>query len=78
MKWFNEGDFVWVVMARNDCFGFQKSPRFVAKILHRPQDTGDIWYFTRFGMDIAINPMSADFIGLVAIKKEDKHVHTSG
>lgn len=71
---FNKGDFVWVIMSRNDCFHFQtsNSPQFVAKILYAPQDTGDLWYFTRFGEVIAINSMSVDFIGLVALKKEDK------
>jgi len=71
MRCFDEGDFVWVVMTRDDCFEFQKSPRFIAKILHTPSDTGDIWYFSRFGMRIAINPMSSDFIGLVPVVEEE-------
>ena len=66
---FNEDEFVWVVMSRNDCFGFQTSPRFVAKIIYKPFNIGDWWYFTRFGVDFAINPMSSDFIGIESVVK---------
>ena len=72
MKCFEEGDFVWVVMTTNDCFGFQNTSRFIAKVLHRPRDTGDIWYFNRFGVSIAINPMSSDFIGLEQVVEEEE------
>lgn len=66
---FNEDDKVTVCMVRNDCFDFQRGPRFYATIEHAPFDTGDLWHLrvdlVGGPVHIAINPTSADFIGMV-------------
>lgn len=68
---FNKGDLVLVCMAHDNCFNFQRSPRFRATITRTPYGPGDLWRFRvelmSYTVHIAINPSAADFIGLVAI-----------
>lgn len=65
---FNEGDFVKVVMARNDVFSWQVAPSFNVKIVSRPRDTGDVWEFEVLLCEgyiyLAINPQCSEFVGL--------------
>ena len=60
----DKGKIVLICMSHNNCFSFQTSPKFQAKILHYPQDTGDSWLLAlEDGSEIMINPCSKDFIG---------------
>jgi len=67
MRAINEGDWVVVIMNRNNIYSFQTSCRFVAKVMSTPSDIGDLWYL-KYGendstTDITVNPLSSEFIG---------------
>ena len=53
-----------VAMSRNDVFEWQQSPRFEAILTYVPQDVGDCFYFKVGNRVVAINPLSADFVGV--------------
>lgn len=59
------GDAVVVVMARNNIFPWQNSPRFRAKFRQGPQGTGDTFMVDVPGVGtISINGNGADFTGI--------------
>ena len=73
---FSEGNFVWIIMSRNDCFGLGLSCRFQAEILYAVCNVGDLWHVLVNLKDgkrvvIAIYSMSTDFVGLVACMEEE-------
>jgi len=78
--YFEEGDLITVVMARNDCFGFRLGPTFLATIEKVPYNTGDLWHIAvriDHGIEsktviIALNPMASDFIGFFTYQKEEE------
>jgi len=63
------GDIVTVCMARGECFDFQIYPQISrVTVLHVPEATGALWYFRaggENGVEFAVNPCAADFVGLI-------------
>lgn len=61
MRTISEGDTVDVLMADGKHW-------YSVKVMHRPVNTGDLWYFRHEGesyvSDCAINPNSSLFVGL--------------
>jgi hypothetical protein len=70
---FTKGDFVWVVMDRNDVFPWQDGPGFEAVFQYGPQGAGDTFHLLVAGPDaedmpLVLNGNSNAFIGIMPIR----------
>lgn len=61
-----------IVYTTENIFPWQSENRFVAKIMHTPQDVGDNYKFEVNGRTVKINPVSSSFIGYVYVKTNEE------